>query len=393
MARQITQPLLNTSPTPLDAKKGPFIGATEGDAINAALAAIPEHGRHLGLTVILIINGGDAEEYWFKSSVGTLVKKNTATLDEVAMATDIDVTNVTDPIQTAGISARLVLETNKAITRDFNTLRGQTINVNTAGIATGDKAHLLNFINAIFFPFIPHTLSCNVSGALTREVGDTTAVTITATLTRNNNSVISARQLFVHPAGEGQIEIVGAYSGDTWSNTDPNPGSYGNKVVTYKAKTMINVDDAIPPTEEPIEATKAINYIFPVFIGKSANKVETGATLLTLIGNGTALKKLTNSTFSTSGNESIIMSANDGTYKFIAVPAAKSVTAFSSGLDGGVIPSASPTGTFQAADIHEDDFVSEDFGWGVILGGVPYKIYNTQHKVGFDEAGVTFTLV
>jgi len=391
MSRQITQPLLNTAPLPLDAKKGPFIGIDEATAIAAALAAIPEHGRHLGLTVILIINDV-AEDYYFKNSIGTLVKKNTATADDISLATGIDVTDTLQAIQTAAVSAKLVLETNKPITRNFSSLNGLTINRNTAGAATGNMAHLIDFINAIFFPFNPHTIACAISGATTREVNNTTVVTITATVTKNNDTLLNTRQLFVRPAGEAAQEIVGVYAGFTWNNVDPAPGSYGNKVVSYIASVLIEKDDLNPPTMETITATKTINYIYPIFVGKAAAHITTGAELLVAIGASNAVKKLTNSSFTTSGGESTLLSTNDGTYKFIAVPAALTVTAFASGLDGGVIPGASPTSTFQASGIKEDDFVSADFGWGIVLGGVPYKIYNTHNKVAFDVAGVTFTI-
>jgi len=62
MSKHLTQPILLTSPNPLDIRQGVYTTTAE------AIASVPKHIRHLGLTVYVMSPMGIVE-YWWKSGV------------------------------------------------------------------------------------------------------------------------------------------------------------------------------------------------------------------------------------------------------------------------------------------------------------------------------------
>ena len=62
---------------PVDVKYGPYSGVDEAAAILAANTALSSGVRFEGLTVGLIIGGGDIVEYWYRSGIANadLVEK------------------------------------------------------------------------------------------------------------------------------------------------------------------------------------------------------------------------------------------------------------------------------------------------------------------------------
>lgn len=65
MAINLSDNTLAKTTAPLDAKYGPYSGATLNDAKNAAFAYLDPSYRFEGLTVGLIIGANPVDEYWF----------------------------------------------------------------------------------------------------------------------------------------------------------------------------------------------------------------------------------------------------------------------------------------------------------------------------------------
>lgn len=263
MAINISQSISVNAPDPTDARFGPYVDT-------AAALEIPKSRRYKGLTIGIITPTG-ISEYWWKEGVddGNLVQK----LDENGVPSTITVDtdlliNSENPVENKAITKNLILDTSRSIRRDFSALNGATINVNKVTNPT-NLGLVVDFLNAVFYPFVPHTLACNISPITSlKEVGVTEDVTVSGTYVLNNENAVTDRFIQRKEDNGAWIEIANELLiGTPFSHIIVNEGLLASGKIEYRAIIDTTNEDGDPL--QITSNTKSIKYMFPLIIGYS----------------------------------------------------------------------------------------------------------------------------
>lgn len=267
MAINISQSISVNAPDPTDARFGPYVDI-------AAAQEIPKSRRYIGLTIGIITSAG-ISEYWWKEGIddGHLVQK----LDENGVPSTITVDtdlliNSENPVENKAITKNLILDTSRSIRRDFSALNGATINVNKVTNPT-KLGLVVDFLNAVFYPFTPHTLACTILPATPlKEVGEKEDVTVRGTYVLNNENPVTDRFIQRKVDNGSWVEIANELLiGTLFSHDIVNEGLLTSGKIEYRA-----IIDTTDEEGDPLQITsniKSIKYMFPLIIGYSDESV------------------------------------------------------------------------------------------------------------------------
>lgn len=345
MAINISQSISVNAPDPTDARFGPYVDT-------AAALEIPKSRRYKGLTIGIITSAG-ISEYWWKEGIddGHLVQK----LDENGVPSTITVdtdllVNSENPVENKAITKNLILDTSRSIRRDFSALNGETIDVNKVTNPT-NLGLIVDFLNAVFYPFTPHTLACTISPTTPlKEVGVREDVTVSGTYVLNNENAITDRFIQRKVDNGAWQEIANESLADTpFSHDIVNEGLLTSGKIEYRAIIDTTNEDGDPL--HITSNTKSIKYMFPLIIGYSNEGVTeiNDAEIKAQLTAGKAIKVLSDIS---AGGKLIITShtdlwlsvggANPDKIRWIAIPKHMGIIPihFASGMiDSGDIPS------------------------------------------------------
>jgi len=157
-------------------------------------------------------------------------------------------------------------------------------------------------LEAIYFAFIPATISIN--GNVTKEVGVTFDLTISGSVTHNDETVFSNGR--IERSDTSEI----SFSGDT-SYNETDSGLYGTSpglIESYVAKIDVN-NNGEPGTIQ--SSTKSVGCIYPYFYGLSPDPSLSGSSLYTTL----------NKILQGQGDKVHSFNASDGDYIYFVIPA------------------------------------------------------------------------
>ena len=386
------------APKMIDNRYGVYHGVTKELAEQAALDAIPEAYRVLGLTVGLIFEeefdlGGEevlsenvVHEFWFRNNTSSLTLKITGVSTPTDLVANLNLNDPNTALNTQKVSEELTLNTNREIKRDFSNLNGQILNVNTSIAAIDNLAKMKTFIEKVFFPDINATLAIALDPSSTlREVGNTNDIDVIGIITPEDNDGTMTSP-FVK---KNEMDIGGALTivDYQFSHLDTDAGRNINSSDVYQVG--VTVKDVDTGDDLDLTANRTVEYIFPIIVGETLNPATDPATLTSanihdLIGSGNAVKvlaKWVNGSTISVGSAAHNILAN-ASRKFILTPV--SLGRRINGYEHGTVENVSEgavAGNFGSFEKYED--IDLDFAeWGA--GSISYKMLCGEYSTEFE---------